>query len=136
MSVRSCKQQFFSIQVFLHVSSRITGLQWKEEVISLTPSFLLLPPASPTFRHQPGDYCIGITSAHWQGRNSSGKYLAAQSKLLTYKLQVLSNTFLTFLIPWFIIQILDLFSYEMFIVGFSLSTLETLKPFKEPQEIS
>ena len=49
-------------------------------------SSLPLPPASQTFRHQLGDYCIELTSSHSQQPNLNREPLASERKLLTTKL--------------------------------------------------
>ena len=52
-------------------------------------SSLPLPPASQTFRHQPGDYCRELTSAHSYQPDSSREPLVSWRKLLTTKLRAL-----------------------------------------------
>ena len=47
---------------------------------------LLLPPASQTLRHQPGDYCKELTSAHSQQPDSNRETLVSERKSLTAKL--------------------------------------------------
>ena len=49
----------------------------------LFTSFLPLPPASQTLRHQPGDYCRELTSAH----SCKLERLVSECKLLTTKLR-------------------------------------------------
>ena len=62
-SVNSIQLYFFSIWVFIHEHSRITGLQGKG-VEHFINSSLPLPPSSRAFRHLPGDDCRELTSAH------------------------------------------------------------------------
>ena len=50
-------------------------------------SSLPLPPASQTLRHQPGDYCRELTSAHSQQPDSKREPLVSERKSLTTKLQ-------------------------------------------------
>ena len=46
-------------------------------------SSLPLPPASQTLRHQLGDYCIELTSAHSQQPDSNRESLVSERKSLT-----------------------------------------------------
>ena len=50
-------------------------------------SSLPLPPASQTLRHQLGDYCGELTSAHSQQPDSNWELLVFESKSLTTKLR-------------------------------------------------
>ena len=52
-------------------------------------SSLLLPPASQALRHQPGDYCRGLTSAHSWQPDSNREPLVSERKSLTTKLRAL-----------------------------------------------
>ena len=52
-------------------------------------SSLPLPPASQTLRHQPGDYCRELTSAHSQQLDSNREPLVSERKSLTTKLHPL-----------------------------------------------
>ena len=52
-------------------------------------SSLPLPPASQTLRHQPGDYCRELTSAHSQQPHSNREPLVSERKSLTTKLRAL-----------------------------------------------
>ena len=52
-------------------------------------SSLPLLPASQTLRHQPGDYCRELTSAHNQQPNSKQEPLVSERKSLTTKLRAL-----------------------------------------------
>ena len=52
-------------------------------------SSLLLPSSSQTLRHQLGDYCRELTSAHSQQPDSNRELLVSKSKLLTTKLRAL-----------------------------------------------
>ena len=52
-------------------------------------SSLPLLPASQAFRHQPGDYCRELTSAHSQQPDSNREPLISERKLLTTKLRAL-----------------------------------------------
>ena len=52
-------------------------------------SSLPLPPASQTLRHQPGDYCRELTSAHSQQPDSNREPLVSERKSLTTKLRAL-----------------------------------------------
>ena len=81
---------FFSIWVFFHEHSRITGLQREgggHFFISLLPP----PPASQTLRHQPSDYCRELTSAHSQQPDSNREPLVSQRKSLSTKLRALKS---------------------------------------------
>ena len=53
-------------------------------------SSLPFPPASQALRHQPGDYCRELTSAHRQQLVSNREPLVSERKSLTTKLRVLS----------------------------------------------
>ena len=77
---------FFSIWVFFHEHSRITGLQGKGEGHFFNSS-LPLPPALQTFRRQPGNYCRELTSAHSQQPSSNREALVSEHKSLTTKLR-------------------------------------------------
>ena len=52
-------------------------------------SSLPLPPASQTRRHQPGDRCRGVTSAHRQQPHANREPLVSERKSLTTKLHAL-----------------------------------------------
>ena len=52
---------------------------------------LPLPPASQTLRHQPGNYCRELTSAHSQQPDSNREPLVSEHKLLTTKLRALKG---------------------------------------------
>ena len=78
-------QLFFSLWVFFREHLRFTGQQ--EKGVFLFNSSPPLPPASQTLRHQPGDYCREITSAHSQQPNSKWEPLVSTRKLLTTKLR-------------------------------------------------
>ena len=52
-------------------------------------SSLPLPPASPTLRHSPSDYCRELTSAHSQQPKSNRDPLVSERKLPTTKLNAL-----------------------------------------------
>ena len=54
-------------------------------------SSLPLPPASQTLRHQPGDYCRELTSAHRQQPDSNQEPFVSERKLLTTKLRALKS---------------------------------------------
>ena len=54
-------------------------------------SSLPLAPASQTLRHQPGDYCRVLTSAHSQQLDSNWEPLVSKRKSLTTKLCALKN---------------------------------------------
>ena len=82
------KRFFFSIQVFLSrtfTNHRTAGKGGGHFLNSSLP----LPPASQTLRHQPGDCCRELTSAHSQQPDSSRKPLVSESKSLTTKLRAL-----------------------------------------------
>ena len=51
-------------------------------------SSLPLPPVSQTLRHQPGDYCCELTSAHRQQPGLNREPLASERKSLTTKLWI------------------------------------------------
>ena len=53
-------------------------------------SSLPLPPASQTLRHQPGDYCRELTSAHSWQLDSNREPLVSERKSLITKLRALS----------------------------------------------
>ena len=55
-------------------------------------SSLPLPPASQTLKHQLGDYCRELTSAHSQQPGSNREPLVFERKLLTTKLRALRAT--------------------------------------------
>ena len=50
---------------------------------------LPLPPAQQTLRHQPGNYCRELTSAHSQQLDWNRELLVSEHKLLTTKLHAL-----------------------------------------------
>ena len=52
-------------------------------------SSLPLPPASQALRHQPGDYCRELTSAHSWQPGSNREPLVSERKSLTTKLRAL-----------------------------------------------
>ena len=54
-------------------------------------SSLPLPPASQTLRHQPGDYCRELTSAHSQQPDLNREPLVSERKSLTTKLRALKS---------------------------------------------
>ena len=89
---KKCFFHFFYIWVFFYEHSRITGLQGKGHFFN---SSLQLPPASQTPRHQPGDYCRELTSAHSQQPDMNREPLVSERKSLTIKLRTLkfANTF-------------------------------------------
>ena len=60
----------------------------RERVGYLFNSSLTLPPATQTLRHQPGDYCRKLTSAHSQQPESSREPLGSERRSLTTKLCV------------------------------------------------
>ena len=82
---------YFVFLFFFHEHSRITGLEGKGEGIKDNAS-LPLPPASQTLRHQPGDYCRELTSAHSQQPDSIRESLVSERKSLTTKLRALLTT--------------------------------------------
>ena len=59
-------------------------------------SSLPLPPASRTLRHQPGDCCRELTSAHSYQPDSNRELLVSQRKSLTTKLCALQRIALNF----------------------------------------
>ena len=59
-------------------------------------SSLALPPASQTLRHQPGDYCRELTSAHSQQPDSNWEPLVSERRLPTTSLRALTFKFQTF----------------------------------------
>ena len=69
------------IWVFFHDHLRITGLQGKGK----DKSSYSLPSASQTLRHQPGNYCRELTSAHSQQPNSNREPLVSECNFLTIK---------------------------------------------------
>ena len=77
---------FFSIRVFFQKHSRFTRQQGKRGAY-IFKSSLPLPPASQTLRHQPGNYCGELTSAHSQQPDSNRELLVFESKSLTTKLR-------------------------------------------------
>ena len=56
-------------------------------------SSLPLPPASQTLRHQPGDYCRELTSAHHQQPHSNRGPLVSKRKSLITKVRALASLF-------------------------------------------
>ena len=56
-------------------------------------SSLPLPSASQTLRHQPGDYCRELTSAHSQQPGSNQEPLVSEWKSLTTKLRWSGHSF-------------------------------------------
>ena len=56
-------------------------------------SSLPLRPASQTLRHQPGDYCRELTSAHNQQPDSNREPQVSKRKSLTTKLRALTSIF-------------------------------------------
>ena len=79
---------FFSVWVFFHKLSRITGMQGEEEGISLTPHYHFHP-----LPNQPGDYCRELTSAHSLQPDSNQEPLVSQRKSLTTKLRALTRNY-------------------------------------------
>ena len=55
-------------------------------------SSLTLPPVSQVPRHQPGDCCTGLTSAHSQQSDSNREPLVSKPKSLTTKLCALKES--------------------------------------------
>ena len=84
----SLKIFFFSIWVFFHEHSRFTGQQSKGGRY-LFNSPLPFPPASETLRHQSGDYCRELASAHSQQPDSNREALVSVRKSLTTTLRAL-----------------------------------------------
>ena len=79
---------FFSMWVFFHVHSQITGMQGKEKGISFTPDYHF----HPFHRHLDiswGDYCRELTSAHSHQLDLNRKPLVFKHKSLTTKLSSL-----------------------------------------------
>ena len=77
----ACFFTFFSIWVFFHNDSRITGLQGNAEGISLTPHYHV----HSLHRHldiKPGDYCRELTSAHRKLPDSNREPLVSKRKSL------------------------------------------------------
>ena len=74
---------FFSIWVFFHEHSLFTSGY-------LFNFSLPLPPASQTLRHQAGDYCRQLTSAHSQQPKSNREPLVSKRKSLTTKLYAIN----------------------------------------------
>ena len=77
---------FLYLGFYSRTFTEFTGQQRKEEAISFMSS-LPLPPASQALRHQPGDYCRELTSAHSQQPDSNRKPLVFEHKSLTTKLR-------------------------------------------------
>ena len=75
---------FFLSGFSFHEHSLFTGQQGKGEGIFFNSS-LPLPPASQTLRHQAGDYCRELISAHSQQPDSNREPLVSKRKLLTAK---------------------------------------------------
>ena len=101
---------FFSIWVFFREHSRFTRIVGEAERYLFNSSLPFLP-TSLTLRHQPGDYCRGITSPHSQQPEQNRKPLVSECKLVTTKL------------PTVILRISLYFS----ILAFSLLSLQSLK---------
>ena len=76
---------FFSIWVFLSRTLMIHRAAG-EEGDYLFNSSLPLQPDSQTPRHQPGNYCRELTSAHSQKPDSNQELLVSERKSLTTKL--------------------------------------------------
>ena len=85
---------FFSIWVFFHDHSRITGLQRKGEGISLTPLYH----SHPLHKHRDISRVITAESSplHIVTRDSYREPLVSEHKSLTTKLRALVNYFLSF----------------------------------------
>ena len=84
------RSHFFSIWVFFHDHSRITGPQGKGKGISLSPQYHFHP-LHRHLRDQPGDYNRELTSAQSEQPHSSGEPLDSERKSLTTKLHALKS---------------------------------------------
>ena len=82
-------------------------------------SSLPLPPDSQTLRHQPGNYCRELTSAHSQQPYSNREPLVLECKSPTTQLRALELVLLL---------ILFFMSREMFVYNFTMSNLVSLFP--------
>ena len=76
----------FSIWVFFYKHSQLIGQQGQREAIS---TFLPIPPASQTLRHQSSNYCREITSVQSQQLGSNQESQVSERKPLTTKLRSL-----------------------------------------------
>ena len=86
-------------------------------------SSLPLPPASQALRHQPGNYCRKLTSAHSQQPDSNRESLVSERKSLTIKLRALFSK----------ISIIILISQKLGWVGF---IQQKINPFLLNQRFS
>ena len=84
-------QRFFSLS-FLSRTFTIHGTAGKGGAY-LFNSSLPLPPASQRLRHQPGNYCRELTSAHSWQPDSNREPLVSKRKSLTTKLHALKSTY-------------------------------------------
>ena len=91
LSFRLLEPPFFSMRVFSHKHSQVTGLQGKGKGIFFKSS-LPFPPASQRLKHQLGDYCRELTSAHRQQPCSNREPVVSECKSLTTKLRALIAT--------------------------------------------
>ena len=74
-------KNFFSIWLFFHYHLRIIGLHIRKERAFFNSS-LPLQPASPTLRHQLGDYYRDLAFTHRQQSGSNREPLVSERKLL------------------------------------------------------
>ena len=74
-------------------------------------SSLPLPPASQALRHQPGDCCRQLTSAHSQQLDSNRELLVSERKSLTTKLRALCLINATFLKRLYFVNKTAMFQY-------------------------
>ena len=81
---------FCCVSIWVFLSRTFTNRRTAEEGGGhFFNSSLPLPPASQTRRHQPGDRCRGLTSAHSQQPDSNREPLVSEHKSLTTKLRAL-----------------------------------------------
>ena len=93
-------------------------------------SSLTLPPASQTLRHQLGDYCRELTSAHSQKPGSNREPLFSKRKSLTSKLRTTIRNSKQFLRFFMICKLLLLSHYSMVLQRYTRSSLKsTLESF-------
>ena len=87
-------------------------------------SSLLLLPASWTLRHQPGDYCRELTSAHSYQPDSNREPLVSERKSLTTKLRAFKcmSVYVNMFVTLFLIHnSLILFSHKKSVVIYIFS---------------
>ena len=92
VSFKICEDNFLS---FFFLSAFFSNIQDSQDStgrgqVSINSSLPLLP-TSQTFRHQPGNYCRELTSAHSQHPDSNREPLVSEHKQLTTVLCALAS---------------------------------------------